>query len=104
MQLRGAVLGGRDRKVDDDARLRVDRLAILQVGFKSPLPHRFPCGSCEDRRTADDAQILNRAIAPDECVENDLALNFHLSGQQRVIGVDRADHSLRGFRRQAHFV
>src|SRR5271165_6665113 len=87
LQSRGSVRG--NREVYSDASLGFDGVSAQVVRFEMPLLHRFLSGAGEDGRSAEHAEILDQAIAADERLEYDRALDFHLARQQRIAGILR---------------
>ena len=46
------ALSGRNREVNDNAGLRLDRRSVLQIRFKPPLLHGLACGRRQNGRPA----------------------------------------------------
>ena len=68
----------------------------LQIRLESPLLHGFPSRGGKNRRSTEHVEILDIAVAPDECFQHHRALNLHLLGQQGIIGFHWAREQLRG--------
>ncbi len=61
-----------------------------------PLFDGFLGGAGQDRRAANDAEILDHAVPADQCLENDGALYLHLAGQKRIAGLHGPTHDFGG--------
>ena len=57
-------------EVDGDPGLGLDGFGALEVRFEMPLLDGFLGGAGQDRRTADDAEILDRAVPADHRLQN----------------------------------
>ena len=62
-----------------DRRFHVNRFTVQVIGLVTPLLHGFHCGLDEHGMTADDAQILYRAVFADKCLQYHASLNASLT-------------------------
>ena len=58
-----------DFEIDRDFCLGFDRLPVLHIGFEAPLLDRFPGRIRQDRRAAQDLQVLNVAFPADQRIQ-----------------------------------
>ena len=66
-----AVLAARQHEVDRDLRFHLDRLAIEQIWAIAPLPHCLDRGGDQHGMSADNGQVLNRAVLADDRAQLD---------------------------------
>src|SRR5580698_3899569 len=78
----------RDREVDRDLGLSFNCLAALKVWFEVPLPDCVLGRGRQNVRPAYDPEILNDSILADQGLQDHRALHFHLSCEERIVGLD----------------
>src|SRR5512142_36738 len=74
----------RDCEVYGYLSLRLNSLAVLQVGFEAPLPHGFLSSRSKNAGAAQDAQVLNAAVRADQRLYDYRSLYLHLARQHRI--------------------
>jgi hypothetical protein len=79
-------------KLNLDSGFNGDGTPILHIRPVTPLAHCLKARADELRRAAQRFEIVNLSIFTDHSVQENVALNVHLSSPKRVIRFDSVNH------------